>query len=234
MRTKRTLENQAADRLVKLLNSKPSRRHPVTKILGSFRNLIWHANQEADRGEPFDDFADLAEEVDKLARKFPFVLQVDWMTASSPDRVNFRLASFRQGQRYTHGWSVLNDIRILAQAGMLWKVTRCRFAGCKLAFNARRSIDHFCSARCRRKSERSRVKERQSRSIDARILYWRGLSDTQKREVEVKWKRKQKRELALGDVEQFLRRSERRKYWSQFWEKLEKYRPRLTARGREG
>jgi hypothetical protein len=116
----------------------------------------------------------------------------------------------------------------------LWKVTRCWFVGCKLAFNARRSVDHFCSARCRRKSERSQAKERQSRSIDARILYWRGPSDTQKREVEVKWKRKQERELALGDLEQFLRRSERRKYWSEFWEKLEKYRPRPSARGREG
>jgi hypothetical protein len=232
--TKRTLENQAADRLVKWLNSKLSRRHPVTKILVSFRTLIWRARQEADRGGPFDDFADFVEEIKELTREFPFVLQVDWMTAASPDRVNFRLESFRRGQRYVDGCGVLNDILTLAQSGKLWKVTRCWFVGCKLAFNARRSVDHFCSARCRRKSERSQAKERQSRSIDARILYWRGPSDTQKREVEVKWKRKQERELALGDLEQFLRRSERRKYWSEFWEKLEKYRPRPSARGREG
>jgi hypothetical protein len=175
----------AGRRLAEWLNSPHSKGHAATKIVVLTQALM-HAAQHSKYRLEGEDFEEYKREIDRIARKFPGVCELEGMDARHPGSAWFVLRSFRKSRREIDGWGVVNDVRILAEAGALWKIRRCALPSCKRAFSASFPHQVFHDEKCKEKQKRASLDFKKRRNEKAADNYREGLLPEAKRKLDKK------------------------------------------------
>lgn len=143
----------ASQRLAEWLNSPNAKGRPAVRLIEAAREL---SSALADR-ERFDadDFDKYKREIDRIALRFPGVGEVFGADIMRKGFL-FALRSLRKSRRAIDGWGVVNDVRILAEAGALWRIRRCALPSCGRAFAGSFPHQIFCpGGKCKQKYKRS-------------------------------------------------------------------------------
>lgn len=144
----------ASQRLAKWLNSPDAKGHPAVRLVEAATQLSSSLEHYRERFDS-DDLDKYKSEIDRIARRFPGVGEV--LGAGIKRRsFLFGFRSLRESRRAIHGWGVVNDVRILAEAGALWRIRRCALPPCGRVFAANFPHQIFCSGgKCKQKYKRS-------------------------------------------------------------------------------
>jgi hypothetical protein len=190
MNTNRGPENRevkrihgAAQRLADWLNSPRSKGHPATKVWVLTQAMVRAAR---DKRHPLSrsDFKDYQTEINALTKRFRGYIGLERIDLSRPDTAHFDLWPVSQNGRGVDGLGVVNDIRILGRAGVLWKVRRCALWSCKRAFAAKVPHQMFCpGGKCKEKHKRSSPEYKCARRDKARTDYYQSLGDERKKKI---------------------------------------------------
>lgn len=169
--------HDAAKHLAEWLNSPRAKGHPALELFQKAKELtaaLAQVNRFGVRKFDDDEYKQYRKAIDAIALQFPgvgFVSGGDVML----DGFYFAFRSLGKSQRAQDGWHVMNDVRILSEAGALWKVRNCALELCGRAFAARHPRQRFHNRECKRKHERSLPAYKEGRRKKARKAYFKDL-----------------------------------------------------------
>ena len=197
---------ESGRRVVDWLNSPRASRHPVTKLFVLAQTMI-HAYEHS--RFPFDrgDFEGYQAEINRIAGNYPGVCALAGLNGPRPESAYFRLESLKKSRDAIDGWGALNDVRVLAEGGALWRIRRCALPSCKRAFYAKFPHHLFHDAKCKQKSKESSPEFKAHRRQYMRRRYHslhHGLSSTRKTTPRAR-RKKTKIAANLDPFEEFLK-----------------------------
>jgi hypothetical protein len=184
-----TTTRAASLRLAEWLNSPNAKGHPATRLVEAAKGLS-NAFEHRERFDA-DKVDKYIREIDRIALQFPGVGEV---LGADLMREGFQFA-FRplgRSRRAIDGWGVVNDVRILAEAGALWRICHCALPSCKRAFAAKFPHQAFHNTKCKQKHKRSSPEYKEHQRLKAAEDYRKSLPPWARKKLDAKRARRQK------------------------------------------
>ena len=190
----------AAGWLADWLNSRSAEGHPVARLIERTQAHIRYVENRRANDRPIDSesFESYEGDTASVARRFPGFLVPTGMDIhpTNSECVWFRVDSLRRTKRANDGLTALNCIRVLCEAGVLWKIRRCALLTCRRVFVARFPHQAFHNPNCKERNKRSSSAYKNRRNEQARKAYYDGLTAAEKMTLDAKRARRKRAEVS--------------------------------------